>query len=199
MPCHTGYRPQSLPTMCGKRSSSSRSAAPTAALPMSISDPREQKSAEPSVARRKQAVAANRAPTPGRATCGAPPTQSTTEGLYRSHRELNSALPERVEVEAEIVVVGAGIIGAAIALRLQTEGHAVRLIDRGAPGRGASYGNMACIAVTEVLPLSRPSTWRNLPRWLLDREGSVHVRPNSLIGLSPWLLRFMRAGLPKRR
>lgn len=99
----------------------------------------------------------------------------------------------------QVVVVGAGIVGAAIALKLQTQGWRVVLLDRGTPGRGASFGNMACIAVTEFLPTSRPSTWRQLPRWLLDREGPVHVPPGALPGLTPWLLRFMKAGLPWHR
>jgi len=98
-----------------------------------------------------------------------------------------------------VVVIGAGIIGAAIALRLQSQGRSVMLLDRDEPGRGASFGNMACIAVTEFLPVSGPSIWKKLPRWLLEKEGPVHVRPGALLGLSPWLLRFIRAGLPRRR
>jgi D-amino-acid dehydrogenase len=104
-----------------------------------------------------------------------------------------------VTSRGEIVVVGAGIVGAAIALRLQSEGHSVRLVDRADPGSGASFGNMACIAVTEFLPMSRPGIWRQLPRWFLDSEGPVHLRAGALGRLVPWLVRFMKAGLPRRR
>lgn len=55
------------------------------------------------------------------------------------------------------VVVGAGIIGTTIAYDLQKRGRQVVLLDKGEVGRGASYGNMASIAVTEFMPASRPS------------------------------------------
>jgi glycine/D-amino acid oxidase-like deaminating enzyme len=41
----------------------------------------------------------------------------------------------------DIVVLGAGIVGTSIALSLVKRGLSVTLIDRGEPGRGASYGN----------------------------------------------------------
>jgi D-amino-acid dehydrogenase len=97
-----------------------------------------------------------------------------------------------------ITVVGAGIIGTAIAFELQRRGHSVLLIDRNDPGRGASYGNMASIAVSEFMPISRPSIWRQLPKWLLDPNGPIRLRPSYLPRLAPWLLRFAAAGLPSR-
>ncbi|KLK91522.1 amino acid dehydrogenase [Microvirga vignae] len=97
-----------------------------------------------------------------------------------------------------VVVVGAGIIGVAIAFELQRRGRNVVLIDRGAPGQGASYGNMASIAVTEFMPASRPSIWAQMPKWLLDPEGPVRIRPSYLPRLSPWFLRFLEASRPSR-
>lgn len=95
-------------------------------------------------------------------------------------------------------VVGAGIIGAAIAFELRRRGCDVVLIDRGPPGRGASYGNMASIAVTEFMPVSRPGIWAQIPGWLLDPEGPVRVRPGYLLKAMPWFLRFLAAGTPAR-
>lgn len=97
-----------------------------------------------------------------------------------------------------VVVVGAGIIGAAIALNLRQRGRSVTLVDRGEPGRGASFGNMASIAVTEFMPSSRPSVWAQMPKWLLDPEGPVRLRPAYLPKLTPWLLRFLAASRPSR-
>ena len=97
-----------------------------------------------------------------------------------------------------VAVVGAGIIGAAIAYELQCRGKSVVLLDRAGPGRGASYGNMASIAVTEFMPISRPSTWSRIPSWLLDSEGPIRLRPSYLPKLLPWFLRFLEAGRPAR-
>jgi len=96
------------------------------------------------------------------------------------------------------LVIGAGIIGTAIAYDLQRRGQQVVLIDRDAPGRGASFGNMASIAVTEFMPASRPSVWRQIPGWMLDPEGPVRVRPAYMPRLLPWFLRFIAASRPSR-
>ncbi|WP_434617493.1 NAD(P)/FAD-dependent oxidoreductase [Tabrizicola sp. M-4] len=96
------------------------------------------------------------------------------------------------------LVIGAGIIGTAIAHDLQRRGQQVVLIDRDAPGRGASFGNMASIAVTEFMPASRPSVWRQIPGWMLDPEGPVRVRPAYIPRLLPWFLRFIAASRPSR-
>lgn len=94
------------------------------------------------------------------------------------------------------VVVGAGIIGTAIAYELQKRGRQVVLLDKGEVGRGASYGNMASIAVTEFMPASRPSIWRQIPGWMLDPEGPVRVRPGYMPKLLPWFARFVATSRP---
>lgn len=96
------------------------------------------------------------------------------------------------------VVVGAGIIGTAIAHDLRKRGRQVVLLDRDAPGKGASFGNMASIAVTEFMPASRPSVWKQIPGWMLDPEGPVRVRPGYMPKLVPWFLRFIAASRPSR-
>lgn len=96
------------------------------------------------------------------------------------------------------LVIGAGIIGTTIAHDLQRRGRRVVLLDRDAPGRGASFGNMASIAVTEFMPASRPSVWKQIPGWMLDPEGPVRVRPSYMPRLIPWFLRFIAASRPAK-
>lgn len=96
------------------------------------------------------------------------------------------------------VVIGAGIIGTAIAHDLARRGQQVVLVDRDGPGKGASFGNMASIAVTEFMPASRPSVWRQIPGWMLDPEGPVRVRPGYMPRLVPWFLRFIAASRPAK-
>jgi D-amino-acid dehydrogenase len=97
-----------------------------------------------------------------------------------------------------VVVVGAGIIGTTVAFELQRRGKSVILLDRDEPGRGASYGNMASIAVTEFMPASRPSVWAQMPKWIFDPNGPVRLRPTYLPRLAPWFLRFLFASRPSK-
>lgn len=97
---------------------------------------------------------------------------------------------------ARTIVVGAGIIGAAIAHDLQKRGRAATLIDRDTPGAGASFGNMASIAVTEFMPVARLSTWKQIPGWMMDPEGPIRVSPRYMPRLIPWFLRFLVSSRP---
>jgi D-amino-acid dehydrogenase len=99
---------------------------------------------------------------------------------------------------APIVVVGAGIIGTIIAFELQRRGESVVLVDKDTPGKGASYGNLASIAVTEFMPASRPGVWAQMPKWVLDPEGPVRIRPGYIPKLIPWFARFLSASRPSR-
>ncbi|NEK55952.1 FAD-dependent oxidoreductase, partial [Rhizobium leguminosarum] len=94
-------------------------------------------------------------------------------------------------------VVGAGVIGASIAFEMQRRGLDVTLIDKGEPGRGTSFGNMASIAL-DFAAGSGPSTWKKIPGWLLDPEGPVWLRPSYAARMLPWFLRFLAAGRPSR-
>lgn len=98
----------------------------------------------------------------------------------------------------EIVVVGAGIIGLAVAFHLLGEGHAVRLVERGGVAEGASRGNAGAFAFTDILPLASPGMLRKAPKWLMDPLGPLAIPPAYLPAITPWLLRFWRASRPDR-
>ena len=71
------------------------------------------------------------------------------------------------------VVVGAGIVGAACALRLRDRGFEVVLIDRGGPGEACSFGNAGRIATSLVTPKSVPGLLRKVPGMLRDPRASA--------------------------
>jgi D-amino-acid dehydrogenase len=96
-----------------------------------------------------------------------------------------------------VVVVGAGVIGLAVACRLTEEGAEVAVIDRDPEGDKASFGNAGGIAVTEVAPASVPGLAWRIPGWLLDPLGPLAIRPAHAVKLLPWLWRFSKAGAPK--
>ena len=96
----------------------------------------------------------------------------------------------------DIAILGAGVVGLAIAEALVAEGRAVVVVDPAAPGMGASYGNAGTIADYAVMPVGSPDVLRNLPSLLFDRNSPLSIRRAALPSLMPWLLRFAAQSLP---
>ncbi len=99
-------------------------------------------------------------------------------------------------VRTEIAVVGAGVVGLAVAERLLAEGREVAVIDPNEAGSGASYGNAGTIADYAVMPVGSPDVLRNLPSLLFDRMSPLSIRRAALPALVPWLMRFAMQSLP---
>ena len=99
-------------------------------------------------------------------------------------------------VSRSTVVIGAGIVGVAVAEQLQHRGHKVTLIDRDPPGRGCSYGNAGHFATDVVLPLANMKTILSVPKLLMDPLGPLSIRWGYLPKILPWLVRFGIAALP---
>ncbi len=91
------------------------------------------------------------------------------------------------------LVLGAGIIGTASALRLAQAGVATTLIDWQAPGAGASSGNAGSISEESIVPIALPGMLAQVPGWLLDPTGPLHVRWRYLPRAAPWLARWLLA------
>ncbi len=86
----------------------------------------------------------------------------------------------------DCVVVGAGVVGAAIAQHVARLGLSVAVLER-APGigGGCSYANAALVAPHHVTPLATPALLREAPRQMLSRPAAVRIRPRRR--LAPWL------------
>lgn len=96
--------------------------------------------------------------------------------------------------EADIVVIGAGVVGICVAAYLAEAGRKVTVIDRSGVCEETSSGNAAALAFSDVLPLAQKGMIRQVPKWLADPLGPLSVPPAYLPRLMPWLLRFWRAG-----
>lgn len=97
-------------------------------------------------------------------------------------------------------VIGAGIIGSAIAWALAREGRKVLLIDRSQPAlEGASYGNAGHIATEQREPLPSPRLLWSLWKALYPLGGPLHIPARRWPALTPWMLRFIGAAFQQRR
>ncbi|MGY5810180.1 NAD(P)/FAD-dependent oxidoreductase [Rhizobium sp. LEGMi198b] len=101
-------------------------------------------------------------------------------------------------ISTDIAVVGGGVIGLAIALRLRADGREVVLIEPNEPGSGASYGNAGTVANYAVIPVGTPSVLRNFLTLLLNPGSPLAIRTSALPTLFPWLARFAYESLPHR-
>lgn len=99
---------------------------------------------------------------------------------------------------ADVIVLGAGIVGTSIALHLVKRGLSVALIDRGGPGEGTSYGNTGIIEGNTIFPQGFPSDWRVLLRVALKRAPEANYHVSFLPKVAPWLIAFRAASRPER-
>jgi len=100
--------------------------------------------------------------------------------------------------DADVIVVGGGIIGLCSALHLQRRGYGVAIIDRGPPGSGASGHNAGLFSIGNCLPTATPGVIRSVPKMLLDPLSPLAIRWRYLPRLTPWLARFLVASRPSR-
>ena len=101
-------------------------------------------------------------------------------------------------MDADVAIIGAGIVGVATAYKLLEAGRSVVLIDRKGIAEETSRGNAGAFAFSDIMPLATRDMLSKLPRWLSDPLGPLTVRPEYLPQITPWLMRFWRAGWPDR-
>src|SRR3954466_5310886 len=91
-------------------------------------------------------------------------------------------------------IIGAGVIGSAIACALARAGHRVTLIDRRDQGEaGASFGNAGHIATELLEPLPSPGLLFGFWRMLTAFDGPLHIPLRRLPAFVPWAGAFARA------
>lgn len=98
----------------------------------------------------------------------------------------------------DTLVLGAGIVGVSAALHLQERGQSVAIIDRSAPGEGASFGNAGLLERSSVIPYAIPRDLRTLLNFATNRAAAVHYDPAFLPRIAPWLMGYWKASHPDR-
>jgi D-amino-acid dehydrogenase len=101
-------------------------------------------------------------------------------------------------MRADVIVLGAGMVGVSVALHLQQRGRHVVLIDRRGAGEETSYGNSGLIQREGVIPYTIPREFGAILSYALNRRSDVVYHLSALPRIAPWLFRYWRNAAPTR-
>ena len=103
------------------------------------------------------------------------------------------------ELKADVLVLGAGMVGVSAALHLQQRGRDVILVDSHTlAGEETSFGNAGLIECASVFPYMFPRDFAQILRYAMNRAPQVRYRFADLPAFLPWLVRYFLASAPER-
>ncbi|HEX6440613.1 MAG TPA: FAD-binding oxidoreductase [Stellaceae bacterium] len=102
------------------------------------------------------------------------------------------------KLQADVIVLGAGMVGVSVAVHLQKRGRQVVLIDRRHPGEETSYGNGGLIQREAVFPHPFPRSFAELRRIARNRSVDVQYHLSALPELFRPLFAYWRNSEPWR-
>jgi len=101
-------------------------------------------------------------------------------------------------MKADVIVLGAGIVGVSTAVQLALRGRRVVLVDRRAPGEETSYGNSGVVGRSGVTPMAFPRSAAAFGKVVRQQYPGAHYHASALPALAPWLFAYWRASEPTR-
>src|SRR5918911_1535691 len=101
-------------------------------------------------------------------------------------------------MRADVIVLGAGIIGVSVAVHLQKRGFAVTLVDGRGPGEETSFGNAGLIQSEGIFPYGFPHDFGALLRYAMNNTMDAHYHLSALPKLAPFLARYWWYSRPTR-
>jgi D-amino-acid dehydrogenase len=103
------------------------------------------------------------------------------------------------ELKADVLVLGAGMVGVSAALHLQQRGRDVILVDKHRhAGEETSYGNGGLIECASVFPYMFPRDFAEILRYAMNRSPKVRYQFADLPAFLPWIARYYLASAPER-
>ena len=103
------------------------------------------------------------------------------------------------ELKADVLVLGAGMVGVGAALHLQQRGRDVILVDRHElAGEETSFGNAGLIECASVFPYMFPRDFGQILQYAMNRAPQVRYQLSDLPVFLPWLVRYFLASSPER-
>jgi D-amino-acid dehydrogenase len=94
---------------------------------------------------------------------------------------------------ADVIVLGAGMVGVSTALHLQKRGLSVVLVDRRGAGEETSYGNTGIIQREGVVPYPFPRNVFLMAQYALNMRSEANLHWSALPKIAPYLFRYWQA------
>jgi D-amino-acid dehydrogenase len=96
---------------------------------------------------------------------------------------------------ADVIVLGAGVVGVSAAWELLKRGRSVVLVDRREPGEETSFGNSGVIERDAFVPIGFPPLHR-MPRYALGLAPELNFHWRFLPRIVPWLMALWHESNP---
>jgi D-amino-acid dehydrogenase len=103
-----------------------------------------------------------------------------------------------MDARADVIVLGAGMVGVSVALHLQKRGRDVALVDRREPGEETSYGNAGLIQREAVFPYTFPRKFGTIVSYAMNKRRDAVYQLSALPRFAPWLFRYWQNSTPER-
>src|SRR5262245_7094815 len=101
-------------------------------------------------------------------------------------------------LRADVLVLGAGIVGICVAWHLQKRARSVLLVDRRGPAEETSFGNAGLIQREGVYPYGFPHDFGALVRYAFNRTIDAYYHVPALPHLAPFLWQYWKHSRPAR-
>ncbi len=101
-------------------------------------------------------------------------------------------------MRADVIVLGAGMVGVGVALHLQNRGRDVVLVDRRGAGEETSYGNAGLIQREAVIPYTFPREFGTILSYAMNHRSDAVYHLSALPRIAPWLFRYWQNATQER-
>ncbi|KWV43598.1 amino acid dehydrogenase [Bradyrhizobium macuxiense] len=100
--------------------------------------------------------------------------------------------------QADVVVLGAGMVGVSAGFAARQRGLSVIVVDRREPGSETSYGNAGILSSGSIFPLNTPALWKNLPKYLTNQHAALRWNMPWAVANAGWVIRFLASAAPSQ-
>ncbi len=100
--------------------------------------------------------------------------------------------------QADVLVIGGGVVGICTAHFLQQQGRDVTVVEKDEVCAGSSYGNAGLIVPSHSVPLAEPGVIGQGLRWMLDPDSPFYIKWRWDRDLIAWLWQFRKASTMRR-